>query len=168
MRIWRTDGECVRVLRGHREWVYTLDFAPLGDKLCSGSFDGTLRVWDVINGVCLCVIKRPGVSFHSVRFRPGDGMLVAAASSEKVMRLFRVSDGEMAGAFAGHTGAVTCVSFQPGAGLSVVTGSIDCTLRVWCVSDGRCTSILGHRSTGKVMSLADLCDRGIEPRRPLR
>jgi WD40 repeat protein len=47
VRLWRTDGECVRTLRGHKEWVYCLAFSPAGDILCSGSFDGTLRLWAV-------------------------------------------------------------------------------------------------------------------------
>lgn len=60
VRLWRTDGECVRVLRGHKEWVYCLSFSQAGDSLCSGSFDGTLRFWQVASGTCTSVIKRPG------------------------------------------------------------------------------------------------------------
>jgi len=69
IRLWRLDGECLRVLRGHKEWVYCLAFDPMGDILCSGAFDGTLRLWNVSNGECMRIIRRPGISFHSVAFQ---------------------------------------------------------------------------------------------------
>lgn len=165
VRLWRTDGECVRVLRGHKEWVYCCCFSPLGDVLCSGSFDGTLRLWDVATGACIQVIKRPGVSFHAVQFQPGDGGgggggggHIAAATSEKVVRLFRVSDGECARTYVGHQNAVTCLSFQPTHGRSFATGSVDSTVRVWSAVDGTCLCALGERSSDKVRRA---CIRGV-------
>ena len=37
VRLWRLDGHCVRVLRGHTEWAYCCAFSPAGDHLCSGT-----------------------------------------------------------------------------------------------------------------------------------
>jgi len=133
VRLWRLDGECLRVLRGHTEWVYSVAFDSMGDILCSAGFDGTLRLWNVSTGESIRVIRRPGVSFHSVAFTPGTGSYIAAASSEKVVRMYRVSDGEIARTLAGHTNSVTCVAFQPPQGTLLATSKYVCVYVCVCV-----------------------------------
>ena len=150
VRLWRLDGECLRVLRGHKEWVYSVAFDPMGDMLCSGAFDATLRLWNVSTGECIRIIRRAGVSFHSVAFQPRTGGYIAAASSERVVRLFRVADGEVARTLVGHSNAVTCVAFQPPDGTLLATSSVDCCIRLWRAADGSCVSVLGERSRAKV------------------
>lgn len=47
----RVQGKCVRVFQGHTSYVYCLAFNPQGTVLVSGSFDETLRLWDVNKGL---------------------------------------------------------------------------------------------------------------------
>ncbi|KAJ1478656.1 WD40-repeat-containing domain protein, partial [Baffinella frigidus] len=91
VRLWRLDGECLRVLRGHREWVYCLAFDSFGDTLCSGSYDSSLRVWRVATGECVAVIRRAGCCFNAVAFQPGSSDHIAAASSDPAIRIFRIT-----------------------------------------------------------------------------
>ncbi|WP_354634560.1 WD40 repeat domain-containing protein [Planktothricoides raciborskii] len=37
------DGICLRTLSGHI--VYSVSFSPNGDKIVSGSRDGTVKLW---------------------------------------------------------------------------------------------------------------------------
>lgn len=103
-----------------------------------------------LTAACPC---RPGASFHSVAFQPGTGTYVAAASSERVVRLYRVADGEIARTLDGHTNSVTCVAFQP-SGRLLATSSVDCTIRLWRAAQGSCIRVLGERSRAKVWSCA--------------
>ena len=48
-------GELLETLRGHRDKVQSVTFTPDGGGLVSGSWDGTLKYWDVS-----CLANRPG------------------------------------------------------------------------------------------------------------
>ncbi len=49
VRLWDPDtGEQVSQLRGHTEYVISLDFSPDGATLVSGSGDFTVRLWDTL------------------------------------------------------------------------------------------------------------------------
>ncbi len=37
VRLWKADGEPVRTLRGHRDWVRAVSFSPDGTMLASGA-----------------------------------------------------------------------------------------------------------------------------------
>ncbi|MBC7343913.1 MAG: cytochrome C, partial [Clostridia bacterium] len=53
-----------KVLRGHIAQVFALVFSPNGARLYSGSFDGTVLVWDVMP-------QAPGLSSaHKLIFGP--------------------------------------------------------------------------------------------------
>ena len=48
MRIWDArTGELLERLRGHRDGVYSVAFTPDARGLVSGSWDKTLKYWDV-------------------------------------------------------------------------------------------------------------------------
>ncbi len=39
------SGACVRVLRGHRQWVTCVAFSADGGQLLSGAADGVIKLW---------------------------------------------------------------------------------------------------------------------------
>ncbi len=47
-RLWRVaDGTLLATLTGHTDQVTSVAFAPDGQTLASGSWDGTVRLWGV-------------------------------------------------------------------------------------------------------------------------
>ncbi|MCY4403661.1 MAG: WD40 repeat domain-containing protein [Candidatus Poribacteria bacterium] len=48
VRLWDVEtGENIHTFWGHRSDVWSLDFSPDGELLASGSYDGTILLWDV-------------------------------------------------------------------------------------------------------------------------
>lgn len=41
----------VKVLRGHTNFVFCVNFSPQSNLLVSGGFDETVRIWDVARGM---------------------------------------------------------------------------------------------------------------------
>lgn len=56
---------------GHTEWVETLAFSPDGAMLASGSYDGTIKLWNVETGKCIRTMYLP---------RPYEGMNITGAT----------------------------------------------------------------------------------------
>ncbi|WZO96507.1 c-type cytochrome domain-containing protein [Isosphaeraceae bacterium EP7] len=60
VRVFR-DGARRLELKGHTDWVYALAISPDGARLASGSWDGTVLVWDLAEGKPLLNFQaRPG------------------------------------------------------------------------------------------------------------
>ena len=65
------SGAVVRTLRGHRGFIFGLEWSPREPVLASSSLDGTVRLWNVDTGVCEQILQPPG---------PYAGMNIAGAT----------------------------------------------------------------------------------------
>ena len=45
-----SDGELVRTLSGHADWVYALSIDDQGSRIASGCYDGEVRLWNAADG----------------------------------------------------------------------------------------------------------------------
>ncbi|GAB4380008.1 MAG: NB-ARC domain-containing protein [Elainellaceae cyanobacterium] len=159
IRIWdiRT-GQC-QILAGHQDEVRSVSFAELsspltearstpqspGWLLASGSFDGTVRLWDTATGNCLRVLAGHQHWVWSVAFSP-DGQFLASGGSDRTLNLWDVSTGQCLKQLSGHEQQIRTVAFSRD-GRTLASGSDDRTVRVWDYRTGECQRILsGHRS----------------------
>jgi WD40 repeat protein len=61
VRTWDiATGRELRTLHGHTNWVWSVAYHPHAAILASGSFDETIRLWDLATGACLTTLRTPG------------------------------------------------------------------------------------------------------------
>lgn len=84
---------CVRVLKGHTNFVFSANFNPqTSSQVASGGFDCTVRIWDVKSGRCTRAIdahSEPVTSVHFIR----DGSIIVSGSHDGSCKIWDAKTG---------------------------------------------------------------------------
>jgi len=143
-------GELIRTLEGHIWDVNSVSFSPDGGLLASGSWDKTIRLWEVETGKCIRTLSGHTDWVHSVAFFP-DGKLLASGSRAEI-KLWDVRTGRCIRTLKDHTSGTLSIAFFSD-GKLLASGSLDHTVKLWDVRTGECIRTLeGHK--GDVNSVA--------------
>ncbi|MCX6719307.1 MAG: choice-of-anchor D domain-containing protein [Candidatus Taylorbacteria bacterium] len=126
-------------LKGHNDAVRSVSFSPDGSLLASGSYDKTIKLWDVKSGTNIATLKGHNDAVHSVSFSP-DGSLLASGSGgyffsgsvDNTVKLWDVKSYKKIATLEGHTDCVESVAFSPDGSL-LASGSWDETVKLWDV-----------------------------------
>ena len=147
------DGDWRGKVEGHTGRVTSLAFKPNSYLLASGSYDNTIRIWNVGNNNRHHVRTLRGHTnwVISVAWSP-DGRTLASASVDGTVRLWNPNNGINFAVLRGHTAGVTSVAWSPD-GRILASGSTDYTVRLWNPdTHGTLRVLRGH--THYVSSLA--------------
>jgi WD40 repeat protein len=125
-----------RNLTDYRSYVYGVSFSPEGTLLATGSFDGTVRLWDAVNGRLKATFPGSKALIGSVAIDVSNQWL-ASATNDGMFRLWNIHTGELqvAEPITSERGAfysVVCFSAEG----TWVASSIDSRVTVWAVQDG--------------------------------
>lgn len=127
----------VHHLEGHGEAVRAL--AAHGRICVSGSYDRTVRVWDIVKGTCIHVLQgheakgESDVTLHQLtsvysivydKFRNR----CASGSMDNTVKIWDLATGECLNTLTGHTSLVGLLGLSPN---RIVSAAADASLRVW-------------------------------------
>src|SRR5947209_10310462 len=155
VRVWRDAGQHLhRLWRAHADMVLTLAFSPDEGRLASGSWDGTITLWDLERGAPLWSVWQP-TSVLGVAFTP-DGRTLASSGNDALVRLWDPQSGTLLETLP-HPAPVLAVAWSPDGHL-LACGSFDGGIRVWemqATQPATCVAHLwGHTSWVRWLAFA--------------
>ena len=104
--------------------------SPRGNILVSGSYDRTIKVWNLITGRSLYTLSGHTGLIRAIAIHPSGEML--ASASRDGVRLWNLRTGELIALLVGHSDWVNSVAFSPN-GSTLATGGFDRTIKIWQV-----------------------------------
>ncbi|OCK79913.1 WD40 repeat-like protein, partial [Lepidopterella palustris CBS 459.81] len=96
-------------LEGHSDSVLTVVLSPDGSRLASGSYNNSVRVWNVSTGKVEQTLRGHSDSILSVAFSP-DGSRLVSGSSDNTVRVWNVVIGQVEQTLRGHSDLVLSVA----------------------------------------------------------
>ncbi|ETO07451.1 WD-40 repeat protein [Reticulomyxa filosa] len=152
--LFRSSSKLVSTFTGHTGCVYSIDYSTFdGDQfVCSGSYDNTVRVWDIDNNKQIQLFNGRSSYVYCVKFSPyhchsHHQNVICSSSLGKDIRFWDVKHTQQLQVFNGHTHGVCGIEFsQFNGGRYLCSGSYDDTIRLWDVETSKVLHVFkGHK-----------------------
>ncbi|ETO23358.1 G-protein beta WD-40 repeats containing protein [Reticulomyxa filosa] len=168
IRLWDVEtSKSLHVFNGHTDIVRCVDISPLqnnnnsndnksnsigmiggnGYTICSGSWDKTIRIWDIETTKQLIVFNGHEHHINSVKFGSNELVnIILSGSDDKSIRLWDIRSGQQIRLFNGHTSYVCAVEYSPfivnnneigGSSSVICSGSWDNSIRFWDIRSNK-------------------------------
>ncbi|MDZ7965263.1 MAG: trypsin-like peptidase domain-containing protein [Nostoc sp. DedSLP03] len=123
--------------------VNSVAISPDGKTLASGSYDNTIKIWNLATGEQIRILKGHYYSVNSVAFSL-DGKTLASGSEDNTIKIWNLITGQEISTLKGHSDPVYSVAFSPD-GRTLASGSSDNSIKIWNLITGQEISTLkGH------------------------
>ena len=139
-------GYARRALRGHNHFVSDVVISSDGQFALSGSWDATLRLWEIETGKCTRRFVGHTKDVLSVAFS-ADNRQIVSGSRDKTVKLWNtLGECKYTIQEEGHSEWVSCVRFSPSTQAPViVSAGWDKLVKVWSLSNCKLrTNLVGH------------------------
>lgn len=132
VRIRSVDGSVrQRELFGHLDWVSSVAVSHEGERIVTGSWDRTVRVWDLRTLAAGPVLRGHSARITTVALNP-QGTVAASGSDDGVIKVWSTTDGLELATLRGHLAAISSLQFVSTD--TFVSASEDGSARAWNVS----------------------------------
>jgi WD40 repeat protein len=128
---------CLQTLQGHTSVIASL--VVDGDRIISGSYDNTIKIWDKTTGNCVQTLQGHTRVIESLVV---DGDRIISGSYDKTIKIWDKTTGNCLQTLQGHINAIQCLVVD---GDMIISGSYDKTIKIWDKNTGNCLQTLhGH------------------------
>jgi len=157
VRIWNsiTGSQIASFSLPKESLISCLSFSPDDKKVAIALDNNSIEIYDIENkkidfklteGVTQILqdgfVKSAWI--NSINYSP-NGLYLAAAGDDKVVRVWDVKNGLLVNSFKDHTSKVLTVQFSPDGSL-IITASQDNTARIWDVEQKKLITTLRHNN----------------------
>lgn len=161
-------GRPKRQLRGHSHFVQDVVLSEDGQYALSGSWDATLRLWDLNTGVCSKRFVGHSKDVLTVALSPDNRQIISGARDGAIKLWNTLGECKatiQSNTTDGHSDWVSCVRFSPDLKMPlIVSGSWDRSVKVWNLNNWTLqTNLVGHSgyvSTVCISPDGSLCASG--------
>ncbi|CAK8683632.1 unnamed protein product [Clavelina lepadiformis] len=164
VRIWNLaleQNEPYRVLKGHDSKVFHVRWNPLvGNVLCTGSDDRSIRVWAVESETCTMILTGHTAPVRGLAWNYEVPFLLASGSWDSSLRLWDVRSGKCLQAIKDHGADIYGLTTHPTSPFMYATSSRDSTLRLWSLApmtEKLLLKVLAGDSCSDIVGLPDKC-----------
>lgn len=133
---WKYGRCSTKVFKGHANGVMCVQFDD--NVLISGSYDATVKVWDVNTGEELRTLTGHTSGIRCLQF---DESKLMTGSLDNTLRLWNWRTGKCLRTFHAHNDGILTLHFS---GRYVASGSMDRTIRVWDSESKQTFLLRGH------------------------
>jgi len=128
-RVWRNGGKILNLAwQAHTAAVQALAFSPDKRALTTGSWDGTIKLWDLENGALLWLGQHAS-SIQRLAFTP-DGRTLASGGDDAAIRLWDAYTGMHLQTLSGQSSPVYALAWSLDGSL-LASGSFDGSIQLW-------------------------------------
>ena len=140
-------------LEGHENDVSSLALSRDGHTLFTGSWDTTIKVWDLSTGNLFRTLEGKHGYVWAVAVN-SSGQTLVSGHAHGFIQIWKPSTGELVRTIRGHKGSVYSLAISPD-NLVLVSGSHDTTIKVWYLLTGRLHHTLkGHTDAVRCVSIS--------------
>jgi WD40 repeat protein len=123
------EAHCLKIFEGHTEPVSSVKFSCDNKYAISGSWDNTIRLWDIYTGKEVKRFVGHTNKVNSVCCSP-NGRFILSGSCDRSVRIWDMFTGKEIRSFDGHKDIVNSVCFSPD-GNFILSASSDMTIKLW-------------------------------------
>jgi serine/threonine protein kinase len=146
----------LKKIPAHSQGISSIAIASDGQTLATGSFDKTIKLWNLQTGQELQTFRGHSGRILSVAIAPKEPIL-ATGSDDKTIKLWNLKTGKEIRTYSGNLGWVYSLAFSPD-GKTLVSGSDNKTIKLWNLGTQKSPrNLLGH--SGLIRAFAFSADR---------
>ena len=145
------DIKLSNTLTGHSQDVRSVAVSPDGLAIASGSFDGTIKIWNLETGTLIRTLtghSDAGEMVSSVAIAPNGTLLVSSSNGYGgTIKIWNLATGELLSTIPGTSLGISSIAISPDSQL-LASGSEEGNIYLWNLESGEAMGTLnGHLGT---------------------